>query len=251
MMAGVVAALGAMSGTSLDGVDAATLVTDGESVLAFGPTAYRPYDEGERATLRAALGRAFEQHPARGALLLRQNGAGAVAQPLGIFQRAKFLRQRDADVGVRADTERAARLQKPPPVEDPVPKVRFRDRTKPRHRPGAGHRLRLRRLHLRGMDQAPALIHSGIVEQPAHRAGTAMGQNLLHLRHLLVALVTTAAAFLAMTLARDADLPRLVRLVAAGGAAGATWLLLATALPNLLGDELTWLLSILKSRLAK
>ncbi len=50
-------ALGAMSGTSLDGVDAAALVTDGEVVIGFGPTAYRPYDEGERATLRAALGR--------------------------------------------------------------------------------------------------------------------------------------------------------------------------------------------------
>jgi len=52
-----VAALGAMSGTSLDGVDAAILVTDGETIESFGPTAYRPYTESERATLRAALGR--------------------------------------------------------------------------------------------------------------------------------------------------------------------------------------------------
>ncbi len=56
-MSAPVTALGAMSGTSLDGVDAAILVTDGEAVGGFGPTAYRPYDEGERATLRAALGR--------------------------------------------------------------------------------------------------------------------------------------------------------------------------------------------------
>lgn len=52
-----VTALGAMSGTSLDGVDAAVLVTDGERIESFGLSAYRPYAEEERATLRAALGR--------------------------------------------------------------------------------------------------------------------------------------------------------------------------------------------------
>ena len=46
-----------MSGTSLDGVDAAELVTDGQSVEAFGPTAFRAYGDGERAALRGALGR--------------------------------------------------------------------------------------------------------------------------------------------------------------------------------------------------
>lgn len=49
-------ALGAMSGTSLDGVDAAMLQTDGETVLAFGPHAFRPYTGAEQAILRAALG---------------------------------------------------------------------------------------------------------------------------------------------------------------------------------------------------
>lgn len=49
-------ALGAMSGTSLDGIDAALLQTDGERILEFGATAYRPYLDGERALLRAALG---------------------------------------------------------------------------------------------------------------------------------------------------------------------------------------------------
>lgn len=49
-------ALGAMSGTSLDGVDAAMLQTDGETVLAFGPQAFRPYTGAEQAILRAALG---------------------------------------------------------------------------------------------------------------------------------------------------------------------------------------------------
>ena len=49
-------ALGAMSGTSLDGVDAAVLVTDGETIQSFGQTGYRAYSEEERAVLRAALG---------------------------------------------------------------------------------------------------------------------------------------------------------------------------------------------------
>jgi anhydro-N-acetylmuramic acid kinase len=49
-------ALGAMSGTSIDGVDAAMIRTDGHRILAFGPHAYRPYTDPERATIRAALG---------------------------------------------------------------------------------------------------------------------------------------------------------------------------------------------------
>ncbi|MES2916831.1 MAG: anhydro-N-acetylmuramic acid kinase [Pseudomonadota bacterium] len=53
---GALWALGAMSGTSLDGVDAAMIKTDGQTVFAFGPSAYRPYTAQEQATLRAALG---------------------------------------------------------------------------------------------------------------------------------------------------------------------------------------------------
>lgn len=48
--------LGMMSGTSLDGVDAAMVRTDGVEVLDFGPTAFRPYTAGERATIARALG---------------------------------------------------------------------------------------------------------------------------------------------------------------------------------------------------
>ncbi|MBK5933003.1 anhydro-N-acetylmuramic acid kinase [Rhodovulum imhoffii] len=49
-------ALGAMSGTSLDGVDAAVVETDGLRIVGFGKTAYRPYSDDERACLSAALG---------------------------------------------------------------------------------------------------------------------------------------------------------------------------------------------------
>jgi len=44
-----------MSGTSLDGVDAAVLETDGESVAAPGPALTMPFDAPMRAMLRAAI----------------------------------------------------------------------------------------------------------------------------------------------------------------------------------------------------
>ncbi|MDR7125406.1 anhydro-N-acetylmuramic acid kinase [Pseudotabrizicola sp. 4114] len=54
---GPVWALGAMSGTSLDGVDAAMVLTDGHGISEFGPDAYRAYTGEERAVIRAAFGR--------------------------------------------------------------------------------------------------------------------------------------------------------------------------------------------------
>ena len=49
-------ALGTMSGTSLDGVDAAMLRTDGVQIFGFGPDAFRPYSAQEREKIRAAFG---------------------------------------------------------------------------------------------------------------------------------------------------------------------------------------------------
>ncbi|QYX55579.1 anhydro-N-acetylmuramic acid kinase [Roseovarius sp. SCSIO 43702] len=54
---GIRRAAGAMSGTSLDGVDVAVIETDGERIAGFGETGYRAYTEAERSVLRAALGR--------------------------------------------------------------------------------------------------------------------------------------------------------------------------------------------------
>ena len=53
-------AIGLMSGTSLDGVDVALVETDGEGTLRLGPTGYRPYTDGERDFLHAALGDALQ-----------------------------------------------------------------------------------------------------------------------------------------------------------------------------------------------
>ena len=47
--------IGLMSGTSMDGVDAAVLTTDGEAIGGHGPHLFRPYSDGERQSLRRAL----------------------------------------------------------------------------------------------------------------------------------------------------------------------------------------------------
>ena len=51
-----ISALGLMSGTSLDGIDAALLTTDGDTIVAAGPSLTIPYDDLLRERLRAALG---------------------------------------------------------------------------------------------------------------------------------------------------------------------------------------------------
>ena len=56
LKSGAVWALGTMSGTSLDGVDAAMMLTDGQSITEFGQTEYRAYTSIEREVIRAALG---------------------------------------------------------------------------------------------------------------------------------------------------------------------------------------------------
>ena len=47
--------LGLMSGTSLDGIDAALIRTDGEHILEFGAYITVPYDEAQKAELREAV----------------------------------------------------------------------------------------------------------------------------------------------------------------------------------------------------
>lgn len=54
--------IGLMSGTSMDGVDAAVLTTDGVTVKSHGPTHFRPYTEPEREALRKALAAARSLH---------------------------------------------------------------------------------------------------------------------------------------------------------------------------------------------
>ena len=52
----MIRALGMMSGTSLDGVDAAMIETDGNRIAGFGRSAYRAYSGNESGLLHGALG---------------------------------------------------------------------------------------------------------------------------------------------------------------------------------------------------
>ncbi len=56
----VLTAIGLMSGTSLDGVDAAILKTDGESVIEAGPAHFAPYSRDLKIFIRRAIKAALE-----------------------------------------------------------------------------------------------------------------------------------------------------------------------------------------------
>ncbi len=81
-------ALGLMSGTSLDGIDGAILVSDGERVLRTGPGGGAPYDPVLRERLRGCLGKGAEAE-----------GVGPVARELTLLH-ARFVKGMLKDAGL-------------------------------------------------------------------------------------------------------------------------------------------------------
>ena len=93
-------ALGLMSGTSMDGVDAAVLETDGETIAGFGPSAFVPYARGGArgcCARRSGAGRA-----SRGSRRSRRWCAAAHAAAVAAVRRARSRRLSRADAGARA-----------------------------------------------------------------------------------------------------------------------------------------------------
>jgi anhydro-N-acetylmuramic acid kinase len=112
-------AIGLMSGTSLDGIDAAIVETDGRTVLATGPALTVPYEPAFRERLRAVLGGAgavdavardltLAHAEAVGALLARHD-AGAV-DVIGFHGHTVLHRPREGRTWQIGDGARLAAL---------------------------------------------------------------------------------------------------------------------------------------------
>lgn len=81
-------ALGLMSGTSLDGIDAALIKTDGEHILSFGPWLTQPFDEGLMVRLREAVrGRGDMQLVEREITLKHADAVKALLKEAGLHRR--------------------------------------------------------------------------------------------------------------------------------------------------------------------
>ena len=78
-MSDAIRVVGMMSGTSMDGIDVAEVVTDGITVQEFGKAAYVPYTEDERQILRRAMGQWDGLHVRAAAKLVTRLHARAFA----------------------------------------------------------------------------------------------------------------------------------------------------------------------------
>ncbi|MDX1483373.1 MAG: anhydro-N-acetylmuramic acid kinase [Alphaproteobacteria bacterium] len=131
-------ALGLMSGTSMDGVDAALLLSDGHTVAATGPALTLPYPDDLRARLRAAVSAAAaaevdageiaaverlitEHHAAAVAGLLAEAGpehAGAEPAVIGFHGHTLWHRPAEGRTRQIGDGALLARLTGRPVVDD-------------------------------------------------------------------------------------------------------------------------------------
>jgi anhydro-N-acetylmuramic acid kinase len=94
-------AIGLMSGTSLDGLDAALIRSDAERLLEAGPFLSEPYDEAFRARLRRLLGGAAREEVAPVEHELTERHAAAIER---LLAEAGLPKEKVAVVGVHGQT---------------------------------------------------------------------------------------------------------------------------------------------------
>jgi len=105
-MSDILTAIGLMSGTSLDGVDAAVLRTDGERVVEAGPALHFPYTPGVKASIQRAIRAALEGR--EGATEVGQAAVDVtdahVAAVEGLIQRENLQRSSIDVIGFHGQT---------------------------------------------------------------------------------------------------------------------------------------------------
>ena len=150
-------------------------------LLAHGQTRHRA-----ARCLRPAL---HGREPHGGAHLgLRRAGqhiALAQRQALAVLQHHQFLGRIHAGMAVGAHAPGTAMRLPQRHVEDAVAQVGLGGGADAGHRAGARRIRILLRRHVRGMHQAPAGVHAGMLQQPLHGALAAPGQAVVHLLGLL------------------------------------------------------------------
>ena len=135
--------------------------------------------------LRAAANRPFEQHAAgRTRVDGADDVAGAIAQPLAVFELAQLVGNADRHVGIRADAKHTAGAQVLRGRKNSVPQIGFGDGAQSRDRAAGGETATLLVRHMRRMHQAPSPVHRRMIQQPLHGPRARPGQALLHLAGL-------------------------------------------------------------------
>jgi len=105
-------------------------------------------------------------------------------QALAIFEPAKLFHRRHGNVRVRADAQRATRIDEGGQREQSIAEIGFRRRAQPGDRAAFGQAVGLVRREVCRVDQGPARVDVRVVEQPFDRARAAYGEAVLHFANL-------------------------------------------------------------------